>query len=264
MVSVLCYRSENACVWPDDNKGSIVDWDAGTVGVFGSGGMADYLGENDYAIGYLDAGHGHSLNLEEIALQNKDLNYLKSKDADIAATLGVALAKNVLPADATTSFAAVNLYDLSGPDTWPITMMSYFYIRQDLSGLGASGTLLKVISCSCTTSLLPYTDVCLRLHIANLHTAAASVINRAQNTSENDPEQVFGAGGMVRNRRLWSLYYLQKDRLWCQNSCSPHCLLRCSLKTLTHSRPCNWTTPRRRGPLRGAPRLPWMEQTSLL
>jgi len=202
MVSVLCYRSETGCVWLDTNKGSSVTWDNGTVGVFGSGGMAEYLGENDYAIGYLAAGHGHSLNLEEIALQHKDLRYLKSKDANIDATLAVALANNVLPADATTSFATVNLYDLAGSDTWPITMMSYFYIRKDLTGLGTSGILPEVISCSCTTSLLPFTDVCLRLHIANLPIAAVSVINRAQNTSETDPEQVFGAGGMVRNRRL--------------------------------------------------------------
>jgi len=134
---------DDNCKWSEDNKGSNVTWDSATVGVFGSGGMADYLGENDYAIGYLDAGHGHSLNLEEIALQNKAGTYLKSKDANITATLERALANDVLPANATTSFAEVNLYDLPGTDTWPITMMSYFYIRQDLSGLGASGTLLK-------------------------------------------------------------------------------------------------------------------------
>mmetsp|Transcript_27620 Transcript_27620/g.60359 ORF Transcript_27620/g.60359 Transcript_27620/m.60359 type:complete len:515 (-) Transcript_27620:249-1793(-) len=137
-------NTDTTCVWLESNTGSTVEWnDDETFGVFGSGGMAEFLADNDYAIGYLDAGHGHSLNLEEIALQNKDGRYLKSTDADISATAAVALTENRIPATSTASFADVNLYDLPGTNSWPITLMSYFYIRKDLTGLGASGPLLK-------------------------------------------------------------------------------------------------------------------------
>ena len=36
---------------------------------------------------------------------------------------------------ASSDFSAVNLYNLPGATTWPITMISYFYIEKDLSGM---------------------------------------------------------------------------------------------------------------------------------
>ena len=70
---LLFYFSPDAtCVWAADNAGSSAIWNSETAGVFGSGGMADYLDATDYAIGYLDVGHGHTLGLEEIALKNND------------------------------------------------------------------------------------------------------------------------------------------------------------------------------------------------
>ena len=70
---LLFYFSPDAtCVWAADNAGSSAIWNSETVGVFGSGGMADYLEATDYAIGSLVAGHRHTLGLEEIALKNND------------------------------------------------------------------------------------------------------------------------------------------------------------------------------------------------
>ena len=85
----------------------------------------------------VDAGHGHANNLAEVALQNLDGVYLTTTQADISAAGAQALnaVPSVIPASATADFSSVNLYDLPGPTTWPITMISYFYLNQDLTDL---------------------------------------------------------------------------------------------------------------------------------
>uniref|UniRef100_A0A7S0NSE7 PBP domain-containing protein n=1 Tax=Calcidiscus leptoporus TaxID=127549 RepID=A0A7S0NSE7_9EUKA len=113
--------------------GATVEWAVGT-GAQGSGGMSGYIADNAYAIGYVDAGHGHGEGLSEVALQNKEGVYLTTLEADIGAAATAALAQgDVIPTDPTADFSAVNLYDMPGNSTWPITMISYFYLEKDLS-----------------------------------------------------------------------------------------------------------------------------------
>ena len=95
------------------------------------------------AIGYIDAGHGHEHGLSEVALLNKDGVYLTTKTADIGAAATVALARgDLIPTDPSADWSAVNLYNLAGPKTWPITMISYFYLEKDLSGMDAKTAAL--------------------------------------------------------------------------------------------------------------------------
>lgn len=129
--------------------GSTIDWAAGTFDGQGSGGVATFIKDNAYAIGYLDAGHGHDEGFSEIALKNKDGDYITTKDAGavgIAAAGAHAVATKVFPADPTANFAAVNCYNLPNPGagaaaelkgakTWPIVMVSYFYVGKDLSAM---------------------------------------------------------------------------------------------------------------------------------
>ena len=94
------------------------------------------------AIGYIDAGHGHEHGLSEVALLNKDGVYLTTKTADIGAAATVALAvPDYLPA-ASADWSGVNLYNLGGATTWPITMISYFYLEKDLSSMDAQSAAL--------------------------------------------------------------------------------------------------------------------------
>jgi len=109
-------------------SGSTITWPDDTFTAEGSGGMASFIQENEYAIGYLDAGHGHSLKFQEVALRNKDGQSLTSEQADI----GAAADGTTFPA-ADADWSAVNLYDKPGATTWPITVFSYFYVRKDLS-----------------------------------------------------------------------------------------------------------------------------------
>merc|ERR1711907_842671 len=100
------------------------------MGVQGSGGMSDYIEANPYAIGYIDAGHGHNLGLSEIAIQNRDGNYLTSLQANISSTIsGLG---NPFPADSSSDF---NLYDLAGAQAWPVTMVTYLYLQKNMSAM---------------------------------------------------------------------------------------------------------------------------------
>ena len=95
------------------------------------------------AIGYIDAGHGHEHGLSEVALLNKDGKYLTTKTADIGAAATVALDQgNLIPTDPAADWSGVNLYNLGGATTWPITMISYFYLEKDLSGMDAQSAAL--------------------------------------------------------------------------------------------------------------------------
>mmetsp|Transcript_3934 Transcript_3934/g.8772 ORF Transcript_3934/g.8772 Transcript_3934/m.8772 type:complete len:894 (-) Transcript_3934:447-3128(-) len=122
--------------WSDKGKttGSTVEWAAGMNEVQGSGGMASFIAANEYAIGYLDAGHGQSEGFAEVALRNKDDVFITSAEANIGAAATSALGAEPSPIPAADAdWSAVNLYDMTGPKTWPITMFSYFYVEKDMS-----------------------------------------------------------------------------------------------------------------------------------
>mmetsp|Transcript_30395 Transcript_30395/g.72874 ORF Transcript_30395/g.72874 Transcript_30395/m.72874 type:complete len:432 (-) Transcript_30395:98-1393(-) len=125
--------------------GSSIDWPEDTFSVQGSGGMAAYIRENTYAIGYLDAGHGHREGFGEIALENKDGQSQTTKQADIGAAATVALqTPGAIPDDPSADWSGVNLYDMSGATSWPITLFSYLYVQQDLRAMDSmTATLLK-------------------------------------------------------------------------------------------------------------------------
>jgi hypothetical protein len=105
--------------------------------------MSKFIEENEGAIGYIDAGHGHEHGLSEVALLNKDGVYLTTKTADIGAAATVALDQGgLIPDESSDDWSTVNLYNLAGDTTWPITMISYFYLEKDLSTMDAQSAAL--------------------------------------------------------------------------------------------------------------------------
>ena len=133
---------------PNDWKlgtGSTITWPDGTFEGQGSDGMSTFIEENEGAIGYIDAGHGHEHGLSEVALLNKHGVYLTTKTADIGAAATVALNQGgLIPTDPSADWSSVNLYNLGGATTWPITMISYFYLEKDLSAMDAQTAALVV------------------------------------------------------------------------------------------------------------------------
>jgi len=105
--------------------------------------MANALQSTPYAIGYVDAGHGHRLGLSEIELRNRAGYYVKSKEAEISAAAAEALKEGLLPSSFDESFENVKLLNLDGEKTWPIVAMSYLYVNKNLTGKGETGGLIK-------------------------------------------------------------------------------------------------------------------------
>jgi len=115
--------------------------------VEGSPGMVAFIASKEYAIGYLDAGHGHQRNYAEVSLKNEDDKWLTSKEAlaaggslsnnGIAKAGEAAVTAQEIPTDVTADFSAVNLYRKAGATTWPIVLVSYIYLNKDWSALSA-------------------------------------------------------------------------------------------------------------------------------
>jgi len=128
--------------WPR-GQGSTISWPDTASGhdnffaVQGSQGMQTHIDGTEYSIGYLDAGHGHDLNFAEIALQNADGYTRTSKESLAADPNGVAAAgskgvsEGSFPADASADWSAANILNMDGSTTWPITLVSYLYVKKD-------------------------------------------------------------------------------------------------------------------------------------
>eukprot|EP00536_Pseudo-nitzschia_multiseries_P011622 jgi/Psemu1/243961/estExt_Genewise1.C_4060012 len=131
--------------WPEEMVGKTIEWNQDTIGCEGSGGMSSCIKEIPGTIGYIDMGHGHAEGLPEIELLNAAQKYISTKEA---AALGgiMAAAENAdLPETLEGSFAAVNLLNQGGSNTWPITAMTYVYVKKDLTFIEdpASQSLIK-------------------------------------------------------------------------------------------------------------------------
>ena len=94
--------------WKKSMVGKEVDWPSDTMLCEGSGGMTSCIRDNEGAIGYIDAGHGHEEGLVEIELQNADGAFLSSKRAGEEGGIGGA-AKVGVPASADEDFSGVKL-----------------------------------------------------------------------------------------------------------------------------------------------------------
>lgn len=129
--------------WPSSMVGkggegkNALDWHEDTVPCEGSGGVTKCINDRPGAIGYLDAGHGLAQGLKEIELLNKDGNFVSFSTATEKGGLGTA-AENAqgLPAKAGDDFGKINLINQAGEYTWPVTAMSYIYVRRDWTKLG--------------------------------------------------------------------------------------------------------------------------------
>mmetsp|Transcript_16297 Transcript_16297/g.27811 ORF Transcript_16297/g.27811 Transcript_16297/m.27811 type:complete len:561 (-) Transcript_16297:411-2093(-) len=139
---------DNPNGWPVDKVASKIEWHQETHECDGSGRMASCLRDNGGSIGYLDAFDGHNEGLSEIRLMNSDGRFLTSKEAGIEGIQAAATDLSNFPVSADGDFSNVSLMNQPGPNTWPITLVSYVYIRKNLDFLPspASRTLLKAFA----------------------------------------------------------------------------------------------------------------------
>eukprot|EP00933_Yihiella_yeosuensis_P053476 TRINITY_DN5171_c2_g3_i1.p1 TRINITY_DN5171_c2_g3~~TRINITY_DN5171_c2_g3_i1.p1 ORF type:complete len:896 (-),score=226.72 TRINITY_DN5171_c2_g3_i1:207-2894(-) len=138
--------------------GSKLNWPTATgtfTAVEGSPGMVAHIAAKKYAIGYLDAGHGHQRNYQEAKLKNKGGKWLDSKTAlatvdannnnGVAAAGKAAVDASKIPTTTDSDWSAVNLFNQGPADNvWPIVLVSYIYLNKDISGMSAdTAGLLK-------------------------------------------------------------------------------------------------------------------------
>lgn len=109
------------------------------VPCYGSGGMATCIDEVPGTIGYLEVGHGISTGLDEVRLHNRDAavgttQFRNSQESNIEA----AISMDAFPSSPDEDFSSVSFIDRGGADTWPIVLMTYIYVRKDLSSFISS------------------------------------------------------------------------------------------------------------------------------
>ncbi|GAX82608.1 hypothetical protein CEUSTIGMA_g10034.t1 [Chlamydomonas eustigma] len=148
-------------VCPDSWKG----WDVGTavsqwapsfgIVVNSSAAMAAALSDTSYSLGYLQSNIGLSSGLTEVSINSLNASsYLTSQTSDtVPAYLSTLLQPQLLPLP-TEDWSA---YSILSNASWPITMMSYIIIRQNLSWLGnAGGLLLNFLQVLLSTTACSY------------------------------------------------------------------------------------------------------------
>lgn len=119
--------------WPIEMVGAVIDWPTDTEPCEGSGGVTTCITQTRGTIGYLDAGHGISEGLAEIALTN-DAGMTQTS-AKASERGGIAAAEPETFPAANADFSSISLLNRPGTYTWPIVLMTYVYVRQDLSHL---------------------------------------------------------------------------------------------------------------------------------
>lgn len=148
-LNAQCPQTEkNPNGWPDDKAASKLEWHPSTNECDGSGLMTACIRDNPGSIGYIDAAHGIEEGLTEIRLENGDGNFLTSADAGVEGVQAAAVDLSDVPDTADGDFSKVEFYNMPGPNTWPISLVSYVYLRKDLSHIKnpARRTLLKAFA----------------------------------------------------------------------------------------------------------------------
>ena len=106
--SITAYLN-TACpdIWPETLVGSTIEWPADTSECEGSGAMTDCIVNVEGTIGYIDSGHGHSENLQEIELRNFDNVYISSKEAGERGGVAIVVDSAGIPDSLDESFVNV-------------------------------------------------------------------------------------------------------------------------------------------------------------
>jgi len=143
-----CPQPENPDGWPEDKQDSKIEWHPETHECDGSGPMVECIETHLGAIGYIDAAHGHEAMLNEIRLRNGDGVFLTTKEAGDAGVQAAAEDLSKVPSSADGDFSNVAYYNEPGANTWPISLVSYVYIRKDLDFIKdpARRSLLKAFA----------------------------------------------------------------------------------------------------------------------
>jgi len=211
--------------WPQEKLGKQIDWPTTTHICDGSGPMTSCIEDNSGAIGYIDAAHGHEAGLNEIRLKNGDGFFLTSAEAAKEGVQAAAEDTSMMPADAFGDFTDVAYYNKRGPKTWPISLVSYVYIRKDLSFIKnpVRRTLLRAFAEALFDD--DYIGLCARyghipvpsevraLSMKGIADLSWNATVEQEWTFEKDTEPGLGQGDLVISQKRKSFELYEADRL---------------------------------------------------
>jgi hypothetical protein len=97
----------------------------------GSAGVTTCIEEKNGTIGYIDSGHGLHAGLYEVRLRREDsVEFFHSQQGS---PITNAITSSLLPNNATDDFSTVSFLNIGNSTTWPLILMTYIYVRTDLS-----------------------------------------------------------------------------------------------------------------------------------
>jgi ABC-type phosphate transport system substrate-binding protein len=213
--------------WPADKVGTTIDWPTDTMECEGSGGVTECITSIPGAIGYLDAGHGINEGLQEIELENKAGTVQTSERASELGGIAEALtqAESILPDSALDDWSGVSLIDMEGENTWPIVLLSYIYVREDVTYMQnpEEQTLLKAFLKALYDD--DYVGQCVLDHSFTLpppeikEFARAAIDNMITNTGapewtfESSTQRITGQGPYVISQKRRTHNEVERDDL---------------------------------------------------
>ncbi|PNW88758.1 hypothetical protein CHLRE_01g043250v5 [Chlamydomonas reinhardtii] len=142
--AVITEYLNRACAgtWRLGSGGLLSNWPPTFKPTASSANMSNSVFTTPWSIGYMDAANGLDLNLIEVAVRNKDGNYVTSQTGDVPAAASALFKSDAWPKSPLLSFASVSCLDQPGANTFPIVAMPFMFVRTDLTSRGDSGALL--------------------------------------------------------------------------------------------------------------------------
>jgi phosphate transport system substrate-binding protein len=137
------FLSDESSMWNTTYGASkTINWDANTVGQKGNPGVAQYIQQNDYSIGYIELSYAQESSIDYALMQNADGVFSLASLATVANA--ASFASLTLPAG-DEDWASVGSYFALSPgcgDGYPISSFSYMLVYQELN-LIPGMTLIK-------------------------------------------------------------------------------------------------------------------------
>ena len=128
------FLSDESTMWNTTYGASkTIDWDANTVGAKGNPGVAAYIQQNDYSIGYIELSYALESHIGYALVENADGVFSNCSLATVAAA--ASFASLTLPAG-DEDWASVGNYFALSPgcgDGYPISSFSYMLVYQELN-----------------------------------------------------------------------------------------------------------------------------------
>ncbi|PNH08699.1 Phosphate-binding protein PstS [Tetrabaena socialis] len=129
--------------WRLGSGGLLTTWPSTFKPTANSINMSSSVATTPWSIGYMDAANGLDLNLLEIAVKNRDGNFVTSQTGDVPSAALALFKSDAWPKSPTQSFTSVSVLNQPGNNTFPIVAMPFMFVRTDLTSRGDAGPLLQ-------------------------------------------------------------------------------------------------------------------------